>query len=261
VGADQGDPFGRDERGPRGQALEEQAGQRVDVGPVVGRGRAEPLGGHVVQRTDGRAGSGQAGAVDRAGDPEVDQVDEVRGVLGAGAQHVGRFDVAVHQAVRVRGVQRRGDLGDHVHGRRRVERAARQHRAQVGALDQPHVDEQLATDLAVAVDRDDVRLAEPGGHLGLVAEPRGVVRVAGQARQQQLERDHPVLGGVVGPVDLAHAAAAEQGLDPVRAEHPLVHRAPRTVMGVVSGGSGGRRRRRPGPGCRRSARRRRNPAR
>ncbi len=119
----------------------------------------EPLGRHVLDRADRRPGRGHSGAVDRAGDPEVDEVDEVGRTAATGAQHVGRLDVAVHQPVGVRGVQRGGDLLYDVDGCLRVERPTAQDGAQVGTLHQTHVDEELAVDLAVAVDRDHMRLA------------------------------------------------------------------------------------------------------
>ena len=40
----------------------------------------------------------------------------------------------------------------------------------------------------------------------------------GHGRRQDLERDDPVPAGVVGPVDLAHPAATDQLLEPVRPE-------------------------------------------
>jgi hypothetical protein len=45
---------------------------------------------------------------------------------------------------------------------------------------QPHVDEELTVDLAEVVDRDDVWLGEPRGHLGLPPEPRLVGRITGE---------------------------------------------------------------------------------
>ena len=57
-------------------------------------------------------------------------------MVRAREQHVGRLDVAVHQAARVGGVQRRADLPDDPRGPQRLDAAVRgDQRAQVGALD------------------------------------------------------------------------------------------------------------------------------
>src|SRR3978361_2561228 len=96
-------------------------------------------------------------------DAEVDQVDVVLPAGGGGQQDVGGFDVAVHQAVGVRGVQGTGDLGHDVHGPGRGKPTVlREQSGQIGTFDQAHVDEQLAVDLAEVVDRDDVRFPQPG---------------------------------------------------------------------------------------------------
>ena len=130
----------------------------------------------------------------------------------------------MHQPLAVRGVERAGDLLDEPHGVvRREPTVTAQHLAEVLALDQPHVEEELAVDLAVAVDRDDVRVGERRGEPRLPAETSAVQRVLRQRRRQHLQRDPAVLLGVVGAVDIAHAAAAEQCVEPVRPEHRLRH--------------------------------------
>lgn len=71
-----------------------------------------------------------------AGDAEVDEVGEVV----RGDQDVLRFDVAVHDAGGVGGIERGGDLGDDGDRAWRGQRAeAFQHAVQVGALDQAHL--------------------------------------------------------------------------------------------------------------------------
>ena len=101
-------------------------------------------------------------------DAEVDHVDELAGR----DEDVARLDVAVHDAVGVGGIQRLGDLGDQVDGPVGRQRTALlDQRAEVGPVDQAHVDEQPAVDLAVVVDRDDVRLPQPRDGVGLTLEP------------------------------------------------------------------------------------------
>ena len=60
-------------------------------------------------------------------------------MVGAREQHVGRLDVAVHQAARVGGVEGGADLPDDARGPQGVDASLRgDQRAQVGALDQAH---------------------------------------------------------------------------------------------------------------------------
>ena len=87
-----------------------------------------------------------------------------------------------------------------------------------GALDQAHVDVEHAVDLAEVVHGDDVRLLQPGGDARLAPESVLVARVGRHVGPQQLERHHPLADGVVGAVDLAHAADADQRLQLVGPE-------------------------------------------
>jgi hypothetical protein len=125
----------------------------------------------------------------------------------------------VHQTGAVSGVQRGGHLCDDADGPRRVHRAPSEFGGEVAAVHQPHVEEEPPVDLAVAVDRDDMRLVETSCGLALPAEARAVGVVGGQVRGQQLQGDDTIaLRGVGRPVDLAHPAAAQQRAEPVRAE-------------------------------------------
>ena len=62
---------------------------------------------------------------------------------------------------------------------------------EIDAIDQAHVEVRLAVDLAVVMDRDDVRVAQAGGKLGLAQEPALEVEVAGQPGWEALERHAP----------------------------------------------------------------------
>jgi hypothetical protein len=52
------------------------------------------------------------------------------------------------------------------------------------------------------------------------------VLVGRQGLEQQFQGYGSVAAGVVGAVDLAHSAVAEQTLEPVRAEHRVRHAGP-----------------------------------
>ncbi len=72
----------------------------------------------------------------------------------------------------VRGVQCRRDLtDDRDRPFRRHGTAAAEHGAQVGSVDQPHVDVEVAVDLAVIMDRHDVRLLQPTRGSGFTLQP------------------------------------------------------------------------------------------
>ncbi len=218
-----------DERLAPGQRLEHHAGQRVDVHSMVGRPPLEALRGHVVDGSDDRPGTGErAGPVRGPRDTEVHQVREVAPghPVGRGQQHVRGLDVPVHQPGGVRGVQRPGDLPEHVHRVGRAHRAAGgQPVAHVLAVHQAHIDVEPAADLAVVVDRDHMCRPQPGGQLRLGPEPGLELGVGDERRTEPLQRDRALTHRVKGAVHLAHPASADQLVDAVRPE-VLSHRRP-----------------------------------
>lgn len=116
----------------------------------------------------------------------------------------------------VRRIQGPGDLTDDVDSALGGQRAMLgQDRREICAVNQTHVQEQPAFDLAEGVDGDHVSLPQSGGKLGLTTEPRTVTLVLDQEWSKHLEGDHPPVTLVVGLVDLAHPPATEQPLDPV----------------------------------------------
>ena len=168
------------------QALHQHARERVDVDALVPVVAGEPLGSHVARAAHAQRGAADGGAVQRAGDAEVGEVgDPALGPLRADEQHVGRLHVAVHERLGVRGVERVGHLGDHVHGARRRQRTVRDEVREVAAVDEAHVDEELAVDLAVVVDRDDVRVVELRRQRGLALEPRRYCSSAASSRSSR----------------------------------------------------------------------------
>ena len=206
------------------EALHQHAGEGVDVDALVPVVPGEPLGGHVARAAHAERGAADGGAVERAGDAEVGEVrDPALGLLGPDEQHVRRLHVAVHEGLGVRGVERVGHLGDHVHRARGGERAALDEVREVAAVDEAHVDEELAVDVAVVVDRHDVRVVELRRQRRLALEPAAVLLVGGQLAQEALQRDEPLTARVVGAVDLAHATAPDQGVEPVGPEDLRLH--------------------------------------
>ena len=138
------------------------------------------------------------------GEAEVGQVDALVGALALD-QDVAGLDVAVDEAARVGGVERRGDLGDHGGGVLGAHRAVGpSSAAQVGAVDQVHGHEQQAVLLAGVVDRDHVRVADRDRDPRLLAEAAAEALVGGELRRDDLERDDVVERQVGRLVDDAH---------------------------------------------------------
>ena len=138
-------------------------------------------------------------------EPEVGQVDVAAGV----EQHVGGLDVPVHEAARVRGVERGGHRGDDRRRQLGLEPAlAAQQRAQVLALDVAHDLEQHAVLLARVVDRDDVRMVQRRGDLRLRDEAAAEGRITGERGRDQLDGHVPVEREVGRPVGALSARVA-----------------------------------------------------
>ena len=143
----------------------------------------------------------------------------VLGVARRRDQHVGGFDIAVHEAALMRRVQRERDGRQQRGGAPRVERAVVvQERAQVGALDVARGQEQDAVALTGFVHRQDVGMLDRRAEPGLSLEPRAERFVAGQVGRDHLERDETVERQLRGPVHDAHPAAPGHSLDPAAGE-------------------------------------------
>ncbi len=153
-----------------------------------------------------------------------------------GDEHVRRLDVAVHEPLDMRRVQRRSDLRHELGGQALVEMAAlRDQLGHVDALDVAHDDVQLpVVGLAGAIERDHVRVLDLRRDLGLAAEALAEVAIAGQFRGDHLDRHRALEPHVGGAVDDAHAAAAGGVVDAVvaddRADLQAGHQAARRTI-------------------------------
>ena len=148
----------------------------------------------------------------RARDPEVGHLEPPLGV----DEHVVRLDVAVDDPVLVREAQRGEDLARVVD--RRLHRrgaAAQDQLLQRAAVEVLHRDVVGALRLAAVVDRDDVRVREPGGVRRLAAEALDELDVLRVAVVEDLDRDPPPELLVLGEVDVRHPARAELADDQV----------------------------------------------
>ncbi len=82
------------------------------------------------------------------------------------------------------------------------------------ALDKGHREPELARRLARIVNREDVRMLEPGGQLDLPLEPLGAER-GRQLGMEHLQGDGSLVANVLGQVDGGHPAPAELALEPI----------------------------------------------
>ena len=64
-------------------------------------------------------------------------------------------------------------------------------------------------DLAEIVHDEDMRVVQAGRGSGFLMKPSQPIAVNGEIRRQELERHRPIELGVVGKIDLAHAARAQ----------------------------------------------------
>ena len=210
------------ERRVAGRRVGEHAAEREDVARRARLLALGLLGRHVAGGPDHHPGRGQLGALERAGDAEVDHVRPV-----GRQQHVAGLEVPVHQAAAVHRAQRVGQAGreppDGVLGQR--------------AVPADHVGQRRAGNVGggqpgrVVVDpradhRRGVHAADQAGRRDLLAEPAQELGIAGQLRVHDLDRDRPAAGGEA-EVDAAHAARAEAGAERELPDHPRIVRGKR----------------------------------
>jgi hypothetical protein len=115
----------------------------------------------------------------------------------------------VHDALRVRRLQRVGNLDSQLEqflGRERFSHQAVLERLPFQIL---HHDEQLAVMLPNVVHRADVWMVQRRGSARLAAEAFEELAVVGEFRGQELERHRAAKLGVLGLVDHTHAPATQ----------------------------------------------------
>ena len=192
--------------------LVEHAPERVDVGARVDGLALRLLGREVRGGADHRRGLRRRGVALHPRDAEVHHLH----LAGARDHHVRGLDVAVHDAVRVRGLQRRRDLLGELDGLHRRGRAAgREERRERAPLDVLHHDVLRVAVGAGVEDAHDVRVVQARRGLRLTAEPRDESGVAVERVEEDLDRDGAVERRVEAPEDLGHPALADPGLDGV----------------------------------------------
>ena len=156
----------------------------------------------------------RAGRVHRFRQPEVEHLHRA---VGADLDVRG-LQIAMDDALLVRGFERLGDL---LRDRQRFvewNRAARDALRQVLALDEFHHQGGDVRRFLEAVDRRDVRMVEGREDFGFALKAREAIGIAGHRGGQHLDRDRPLQIRVGRAIDLAHAAGADLRGDFVDAE-------------------------------------------
>ena len=193
-----------------GHELVDHEAERVDVAAYAHLAPRKLLGRHV-----GRGARAHVLSRERLGEPGEAEVGEAHLALAV-EHHIGGLQVAVQQALRVRGGEAFGDLAGHVE--RLVLREAPdapQQRGEVLPVHELHREEVLPFRFADVPDAAHRWMRDLARRPHLRVEALEPVRVALEPTRQELERDGLLQLQVVGAIDLPHPAAAEQAHDPV----------------------------------------------
>ncbi len=223
-----------------GRHLVHHHAEREEVAALVDGLAAGVLGRHVGDGADGHPGRCQGMLL---GDRDVDrgQAAAVRHHLretevhhlhlaALGDEDVAGLDVAVEDALAVRGVERVRDVDRDVDDPIDRQRAGAEDLVQGGAVDQLHHDEAAAVMLADVVERADVGVVQRRGGARLALEALRGQRVGGGRLGQELHCDVAAEPEVLPPVDDTHAASAQPIDNAVVRDYGTDHLEPNRAM-------------------------------
>ncbi len=238
--ADGAQALGLERRRP-GEQLVEGHPQRIDVAAVVGRLARQLLRRRVIRRAD------EVGLADARGgrQPEVRHLDVGHSVRRGrpGRQQVGRLHVAVDDAALVGFQQRAGGLDDVL--QRFVPAHLPLSLQLIGQRLAAHVlhgEVRRPLEAPDVIDVHHVGVLQPGLGARLQHQPLDQVGAAAQLGPQDLDGHRPLQAEIVGQVDRAHPALAQQRPDlevidgaPDQAVLGVGTRRNRRAIGVVRG--------------------------
>jgi len=145
------------------------------------------------------------------GQPEIQHL----GLAAVGDEDVGGFDVAMHNAARVRGVERIADLDAPLQGLRDLQRMPFDAVLQGRPLQALHHNEVPALVFPDIVDGADAGMVQSGGGARFPAEALQRRSVGRELGRQELDGHKAAQLGVLGLVDHTHPAPAELFQDAV----------------------------------------------
>ena len=125
---------------------------------------------------------------------------------------VGRLQIAVDDALFVRGFERVGDLPGNRKGLRHRQGPTRDDRGELVALNQLHDERRGPGSARRALDPIDLRnvgMVQGGQRLGLACKARDALGIAGHGLGKRLDGDVPVQLRIARAIHLTHAAFAE----------------------------------------------------
>jgi hypothetical protein len=209
------------EHRPSGKTLVKHATERPDVGATIDHTAPRLLGTHVCRRAEndpgarglmghrGRmreigVGPGGAGAA-RGGEPEVENFHLPR----RGDDDIAGFEVAVHDAVFVRGFHSRGDVAADVDGLVDGKRPARESLRQRFTVDELEHEIASLVHFLDAVDGRDVGVRERCQHTRLALEAREPLYVLRKFIGECLDGDVATQARVAGAIHLSHSTRSE----------------------------------------------------
>ena len=135
----------------------------------------------------------------------------------------------MHDAFRVRGIERIGYFDGQLQQPLSLQRAAGNHVLQRDPIQVFHGDEPEAVVVRDLVDGADVGMVQGGGGPGFAAEAFQRLRIVRHFIGQELEGDEAAEHRVLGLVHHAHAAATQLLLDTVMGDDLADHREELTV--------------------------------
>jgi hypothetical protein len=210
------------EGSPAGEQFVENAAEGPDVRTAVDRQSTRLLRTHVGWRAEHRAG---LGATRRAigvrseirqalRDAEVEDLD----VAALRQRDVARFEIAVHDALLVRRGESVRDLPrdvEHLREREARVRIPRDQLCEGRPFHELHDQRRNAVGFFETIDLGDVGMVQRRQHPRFPFEAREPFRLVGEGCRQDLDRHVTVEPAIARPVDLPHAAHAEQADDVV----------------------------------------------
>jgi hypothetical protein len=205
-----------------GDHLVEDHRGRVEIGPAVQRLGARLLGRHVLRRAADEALDRQHRraivrlAERRLGDPEVAHLDEVLLVPALDQHDVAGLEIAMDDPLGVRLFEGGEHLRqDSHHPRQRQGEVVADHLRQIPPGEQLHGDVEGPVAILPRIDDlDRVRVVQQRRALGFALEPADQLLVAHEVRVQHLDGHLLAERELLGLVDVAHRAAADEPVDP-----------------------------------------------